>query len=144
MNDHLLHFIYKFKTVAENLNPIDFDFVTFLLKGFPHRCCDDSSQLLAAYMTDNGFEGSQLIRGEYGGYESEIVSHVWLDYKGLLIDITAEQFNNYGYNHSSIIFPNDSCFHSSFRVVNDGIADFRIHLKKYSDSNLENQFLYSY
>lgn len=132
--------VLGFRQTMECLNPSDFDGTSLSASKFPLACCDDSSQILAAYLTDNGFSGATLIRGEYGGNKGELKSHVWLDLGGIKIDITADQFNIYGYDNPSVIMTRKNMFLETFETANDGIADFRIHLKKYSDPGLERDF----
>jgi len=81
-----------------------------------------------------------LCVGEFGGNGSELKSHVWLKLDCKNIDITADQFNKYGYNNAAVIFEESNLFLSTFEVEDDGIADFREHLKSYSDASLETDF----
>ncbi|MFM5017902.1 hypothetical protein [Aeromonas veronii] len=138
--EKLHELVLDFRRVMECLNPSDFDGTSLSASKFPSACCDDSSQILAAYLTDNGFSGATLIRGEYGGNEGELKSHVWLDLGGVKIDITADQFNTNGYENPSVIMARKNAFLETFETTNDGIADFRIHLKDYSDPGLERDF----
>ena len=138
--EELRKLVLDFRRVMECLNPSDFEGTSLSVSKFPSACCDDSSQILAAYLTDNGFAGARLIRGEYGGKNEELGSHVWLSFEGFKIDITADQFNEIGYENPQVIIARENEFLESFEVTNDGIADFRIHLKAYSDQGLEREF----
>ncbi|EPB3091688.1 hypothetical protein ACRFDB_004445, partial [Vibrio vulnificus] len=137
---NLQELVLNFRRVMECLNPSDFVGTSLSVSKFPSACCDDSSQILAAYLTDNGFSGAALIRGEYGGKSEELHSHVWLDLDGFKIDVTADQFNKRGYDNPSVIIAQENEFLETFETTNDGIADFRIHLKGYSDPGLESDF----
>ncbi|WP_217516136.1 hypothetical protein [Vibrio metschnikovii] len=138
--EQLRSLIEQFRLAMEALSPHDFDGTSLAVSEFPHACCDDCSQLLAAYLTDNGFPQAKLIRGENGGFGQELGSHVWLYLNGLHIDITADQFNEYGYDNPSVILSDHSEFLSTFEVQDNGTADYRIHLKKYSSPGLESEF----
>ena len=91
---------------------------------FPHGCCDDASQLLAAFLSDKGFDGSVRVHGIHGGNEGELRTHVWLSYSGLIIDITADQFEDY--NEHPILVSLKSKFHDSFEIESKEPADFRV------------------
>lgn len=136
----LQELVLNFRRVMECLNPSDFVGTSLSASKFPSACCDDSSQILAAYLTDNGFFGAVLIRGKYGGKNEELLSHVWLDLDGLKIDITADQFHKRGYDNPSVIIARKNEFLETFEKNNDGIADFRIHLKDYSGLYLMRDF----
>lgn len=138
--EKLHELVLGFRRIMECLNPSDFDGTSLSVSKFPSACCDDSSQILAAYLSDNGFSGATLIRGEYGGNKGELKSHVWLDLGGVKIDITADQFNTSGYENPSVIMERKNVFLDTFETTNDGIADFRIQLKDYSDPDLERDF----
>jgi len=97
-----------------------------LSKIFPKGCCDDSSALLAAFLTDNGHPGALRVEGEESRYDGDLGTHVWLSLDGLLIDITGSQFNEYGYSQPEILVARESEFLSDFDVdVEPEIADFR-------------------
>ncbi|EPN4990524.1 hypothetical protein M2G69_13470 [Vibrio vulnificus] len=138
--ENLAELVCRFRRAMDSLNPTDFDGTSLSASKFPSACCDDSSQILAAYLSDNGCKGATLIRGEYGGRDGELQSHVWLNFNGLHIDITADQFNEYGFSNPPVIISGDSNFLSTFDTQDDGIADFRVHLKKYSQPSLEREF----
>jgi hypothetical protein len=91
---------------------------------FPYGCCDDASQLLAAFLSDNGYKESKKVTGIHRENNGELKSHVWLSYSGLIIDITADQFPNY--NNSSVIVVLESSFHESFENEIEESADFRM------------------
>ncbi|MFV9657316.1 hypothetical protein ACNFCK_20715 [Pseudomonas sp. NY15366] len=91
---------------------------------FPDACCDDASMLLAAYLSDNGFPGSIRVSGVNGGASEELKSHIWLLWSDLIIDITADQFTNYGM--APIIVSQKTEFHESFEIEDKENADFRV------------------
>ena len=56
---------------------------------FPRGCCGDASELLAAYLKDCGLGEFSYVSGWDAQGE---LSHAWLELDGLVIDITADQF----------------------------------------------------
>lgn len=95
---------------------------------FPHACCDDASMLLAAYLSDNGFRGSIRVNGVNGGASEELKSHIWLLWSDIIIDITADQFTNYGMH--PVIVSKKTDFHETFEIEDKEHADFRLKFKK--------------
>jgi len=124
--------------------PQDFEDLSLSASQFPYACCDDTSLILAAYLSDNGFAGSRVIRGKHGGKNRELKSHVWLSLDSIEIDITADQFNNDDYNNPSVILEAGSKFLSSFNSIEDGEADFRQYVLKYSSPELMASFQHCY
>ena len=105
-----------------------------VFSGFPNGCCEESSILLAAYMSDKGFRGARKM--SIGNTGTEISAHIWLDYEGLYIDITADQFNNFGFNNPSVIISSQDVFLNSLNGIKGEIADFRICLEQTKDEGL--------
>jgi hypothetical protein len=92
--------------------------------GFPSACCDDSSMILATYLAEQGYPGATRVHGTHGGTQDELNSHVWLTFRGLIIDITADQFESYG--QPPVIVEVNSAFHDGFeRAEADEPAEFR-------------------
>jgi hypothetical protein len=56
---------------------------------FPVKCCDHGMRLLALYLTDLGYEGLSKAKGSRPGH----LYHVWLVQNGIILDITADQFD---------------------------------------------------
>ncbi|HBN08982.1 MAG TPA: hypothetical protein DD435_10160 [Cyanobacteria bacterium UBA8530] len=81
------------------------------LQRFPRGACGTSCDLLGQYLIDSEHSSVEYICGHRG-----IQSHAWLLVEGLIIDITANQFQEIG---SEIIIKKGSRFHKSF------IEDFR-------------------
>ncbi len=48
---NLQELVLNFRRVMECLNPSDFVGTSLSVSKFPSACCDDSSQILAAYLT---------------------------------------------------------------------------------------------
>jgi hypothetical protein len=58
---------------------------------FPSECCHHACVLLGAYLHDNGICGLEQISGRRPDDPNE--RHLWLNVKGIVIDITAYQFS---------------------------------------------------
>jgi len=113
----------EFRAALENTPRINLR-TTLGCSNFPHACCDDASMLLAAYLSDNGFPGSIRVNGVNGGESEELKSHIWLLWSDLIIDITADQFTNYGM--APVIVSKKTDFHNTFEIEDTEHADFRV------------------
>ena len=61
------------------------------LAKFPRAACGDASRLLAQYLRDRGLGDWEIVSGFRNDRSS---SHAWLELGGLLVDITADQFED--------------------------------------------------
>ena len=78
---------------------------------FPVGCCGNVSQYyLINRMIDAGFKETVYVNGYCDKYNS----HGWLEYKGYIIDITAEQFPEMKNDPIIIIKKGKSVFHKQF------------------------------
>lgn len=59
---------------------------------FPHGWCDDTSRVLAILLREQGEVGFERVCGTRRG--SETATHVWLQRGELVVDITADQFDD--------------------------------------------------
>ena len=73
---------------------------------FPAGCCSDTSLILAEYLKRKGFGIATHVSGELDGH-----SHAWLELKGLIIDITADQFDEID---SAVIVEQESIYHQKY------------------------------
>ena len=133
-----------FRGALELTDPSCFEGTCLSVNYFPYACCDHTSLLLATYLANNSFPGADIIRGIDGGDHQELNSHVWLELEGLKIDITADQFNRYGYENAPIIVEKANVFLSSFGANNMGLGDFRQFLLLHHASRLIDDFTLSY
>lgn len=68
---------------------------TFFAK-FPKGQCGITSELLAQFLIDNGFDSIEYMCGTFrGDQHEEIQSHAWLIIEQNIVDITSDQFVNY-------------------------------------------------
>lgn len=108
--------VSKFRLAIEHSNK---DKLIISLHKFPKGSCLDATLLLGTYLRSLGL-------GEFL-YESgwrENHSHAWLEKDGLIIDITADQFEDQ--NIRTIVTYN-SAWHSSFKKDKQGNADITIY-----------------
>ncbi|MEE2602551.1 MAG: hypothetical protein VX595_05740 [Pseudomonadota bacterium] len=89
---------------------------------FPSGCCGDASQTLATYLHSELGIVCDYVHGEKGGKNNEIGSHAWLEIEGIVIDITADQFNDRGYNLHNVYVGPKTDWYESFEtsVTKDG------------------------
>jgi hypothetical protein len=67
----------------------------FTMSYFPSGACGDTSLLLGAYLADNGFKDFRYISGDRGSKDANTwTSHAWLACGSLVVDITADQFDD--------------------------------------------------
>lgn len=122
--NELLKEVKTFRSALHELVRSGFFFQISIGDRFPAGCCDDSSALLAAYLTDRGLPGALRISGAGGGREGELGSHVWLRLEQFQIDITGSQFEEY--DQPEILIAEQDDFLDTFELADDPeIADFR-------------------
>lgn len=77
---------------------------------FPHGQCDDASGMLASYLEDCGFGSWELVVGH-----RPPKFHAWLERDGVILDITADQFDDEG--HPPVVVTRDRAWHAQFDEV---------------------------
>lgn len=98
------------------------------LQEFPNGACGDASYLLAKYFEENGCGQFEYVVGEK---RPNFHSHAWLEQDGVIIDITADQFE--GINEP-VLVTTDRSWHSQFEEEDRHIADF----ERYDASTVNN------
>ncbi|HDL6593720.1 TPA: hypothetical protein PXO57_000389 [Yersinia enterocolitica] len=87
---------------------------------FPKGCCGDASDILA-YLIFKEFRVLSLRRS--GVYMDYLISdvrlkdknnHAWIVLDGIIIDLTADQFNNQGFNNPKVMITQNEDFHRLF------------------------------
>ena len=61
------------------------------LEGFPNGACGDTSELLADFLRSSGLGDPLFVSGRNGDHTS---THAWLELGDLIVDITADQFED--------------------------------------------------
>ena len=74
---------------------------------FPAGSCGDSSKLLGQWLTEHGARRLMYIVGERSGK-----SHVWLETNEIVIDITADQYDD---GPGPVYVGKDRSFHEQFQ-----------------------------
>ncbi|WP_204127642.1 hypothetical protein [Pseudomonas ogarae] len=139
--NELFTVVGAFRSALHELTRSGFFFQISISERFPSGCCDDSSMLLAAYLSDQGYPGALRISGSCGGENEELVSHVWLKLDRFQIDITGSQFE--GYDQPETLIAEQDNFLDTFEVEEDPeLADFRVRFE--SDHRFRGYFLQAY
>ncbi len=84
----------EFRGAIEKLIASDTSISTYGFKArFPHGQCLNSSQMLATYLKGKGIEDVSVISGTIENTDS----HAWVTVKDVIVDITADQFEDHAY-----------------------------------------------
>lgn len=109
----------QFRQALEPLPKSDFSWcVQFAVSEFPSGCCDDTSILLGEYLHQQGVTGFERICGtKHHGLRPES-SHVWLQRDDLVVDITADQFNDETQEPlAAVVVMQGSQWHQAFEEI---------------------------
>lgn len=100
-----------------NLRPI-------ALRDFPRGSCGDASDLLGTYLVERGLGPFEWVSADRtagcNGWQCQ--THVWLRQNALIVDITADQFEE---GRAPVIVTYDSPWHRSWIEQRSRVADFR-------------------
>ena len=77
------------------------------LKNFPRGSCGDVSDMLGLFIREKLKVECEYVSGRSNGH-----SHAWLEYEGIVIDITADQFSA----KEPVVVGRNYKFHESFSV----------------------------
>ena len=77
---------------------------------FPRGWCQDTSRALGHLLADRGEHGFQLVFGARSYDDRK--THVWLERDGLIVDITADQFESSGC--PSVMVTTDRTWHDGW------------------------------
>ena len=93
------------------------------MSSFPKGSCGDVSLLLGAYFKDRGVLGFEYICGARGNHQDNTwTSHAWLSNGALIVDITADQFED---GPGKVIVKEHSLWHATFATEKGQNSDFR-------------------
>lgn len=84
---------------------------------FPRGCCGAVAELLAAFLKDEGLGTFAYVSG---WREDRTMSHAWLEGEGLIIDATADQFED---QQEQLLVTLDSTWHNQFSALRERRAD---------------------
>lgn len=88
--EKVIELVKQFRTAIDKAyQNRDFD-LDQRFSNFPHGCCGITTDLLAKFLLDNGYDEDLFyVSGTY-----EDVSHAWLETQNCIIDITGDQFKH--------------------------------------------------
>jgi hypothetical protein len=101
--DSLRELARRFRAALENCDQTK---LPVGLQAFPSGACADASLLLAKYLQEKGEGKAEYVSGNDGNQ-----THAWLELDGIIIDITADQFNR---SIDPVIVSTNSTWHQSF------------------------------
>jgi len=125
----LIQLATSFRTAIMESDP---KVLIITLRNFPRGACGDATLLLAKYLEENKCNHFEYICGK-----KEHQTHAWLERDGLIIDITADQFNN---QNSPVIVSKDHTWHLQFEVESRRIADFVALYDQHTVSSLSKSY----
>lgn len=94
------------------------DKLMITLNKFPLGACGDASYLLAKYLESNGCGSFEYVKG---ARDMDDYSHVWLEKNGLIVDITADQYDG---QENSVLVTTDRSWHAQFKETERSDSDF--------------------
>ncbi len=92
--------------------------LSITLRNFPNGACGDASYLLAKYLKQKGCGQFDYVLGER---RKDQHSHAWLEQDGIIVDITANQFDN---QVKEVLVTSDRSWHQQFEENGRHVADF--------------------
>jgi len=98
------------------------------LKSFPNGACGDVSYLLAKYLEESGCGKFDYVLGKR---RPNSHSHTWLEQNGVIIDITADQFEGIS---TEVLVTTDRSWHLQFKEEDRHVADF----ERYNGNTVSN------
>ncbi|WP_368578729.1 hypothetical protein [Acinetobacter pittii] len=132
----VLEFLYGFSKIVKD------DFHLEVLSLFPKACCEYSSMLLARFLIEEkgyDFTDVLMIKGQSIVDVGEL--HLWLNVSGVIVDITAEQFEMA--ENPIIIDAPSSWHHKTFYELGtySPSLDFKNYVDDFGELTLEKDYL---
>jgi hypothetical protein len=107
----LVQAVLTFRSAIERYAP-----ASRFLKSFPDETCQHVSRLLARYLAEQGWgKADMVVNAIRRAPEGVVQSHAWLSLRGILIDITGDQFPEQA---DKVVVRARSVFHESFAGSN--------------------------
>ncbi|MDY0190692.1 MAG: hypothetical protein RBR22_08165 [Desulfuromonas sp.] len=97
------------RTAIEGLMKADLKKLPVSFEHFPAGACGDTSLFLGAYLKELGCGDFCYMSGDL-----DECTHAWLEGAGLIIDITADQFNDFP---QKVFVAEESKFHGGFKNI---------------------------
>lgn len=89
------------------------------LQDFPSGACGDAEYMVAKLLEMHGDEDFDYVLGSRDGH-----SHAWIQRGDLIVDITADQFDDYP---APVTVARSSTWHAGFEGERQHVADFSIY-----------------
>ncbi|WP_157964616.1 hypothetical protein [Algibacillus agarilyticus] len=123
LDKNVIEDIKAFRRTLESFSKSDFPSKTsfYNCSGFPRGCCGDTAGVLGLLLTIK--HKMECFYVSATGLGSNNSSHAWLEVNGSIVDITADQFNEDGYEVGAVVIGNDSHFHTLFHKVEKRLFD---------------------
>jgi len=104
---------------------------------FPKGSCGDTVLMLGTYLIDMNLGKFQYVLGNLGSHKNGTwKSHAWLQSNDLIVDITADQFDE---RTEKVIVGKETIWHKKLNGKPQHVADFRI-FDLYTKARLENMY----
>ena len=101
------------------------DSLPITFENFPSGSCGDATLLLAKYLQNSGLGFFDYVCGEiYEDGERKFQSHAWLQREDLIVDITADQFDEI---EAAVLITRNHSWHNQFEVDVRHLADFEVY-----------------
>jgi len=124
LDKNIIEDVNAFRKVLESFGKNDFPSMTsfYHCSGFPRGCCGDTANVLG-FLYSIKHKMECLYVSATGLGNNNDCSHAWLEVNGVIIDITADQFNEDGYEVGAVVIGNESHFHTLFHEVEKRLFD---------------------
>jgi hypothetical protein len=94
------------------------------LADFPKGSCGDATLLLARFLLDSGFGAFDYVCGETASERGGLQTHAWLQRGRLIIDITADQFDDV---ETAVLVTDNHAWHDRFQSEVKHVADWDLY-----------------
>ena len=132
----VLEFLHSFSQIDKD------NFNLEVLSLFPVACCEYSSMMLARFLIEKkGYNIADVLMIKGQSIADVCQLHLWLKVNGVIVDITAGQFNE---AEKSIIIDEHGSWHNKFFYVLDAYmpsTDFESYVDEFDQPTLENDYL---
>jgi hypothetical protein len=92
------------------------------VREFPNGSCGEASYILGAFLADNGIRGFKYQSGKNFTVPNRFYYHAWLERNGLVVDITADQFE---FDYPPVLISRSDRWYEEFELDEPGPSDFR-------------------
>jgi hypothetical protein len=116
---------FRAKQFRAALEHCERDLLPIAFENFPRGSCGDATLLLAKYLQNSGLGFFDYICGEvYEDGGRKFQSHAWLQRGNIIVDITADQFNEI---EAPVLVTRDHSWHNQFEVEVKNVADYEVY-----------------